>query len=270
MATALPGPLVSGLFDKLKQNHGLKYSKIAEMCGVQRQNITDFRHGRRKFTREMADRLLSARPDEPWVVWLKPLLDYYFSKPDPDRAEKSMASLGLPIPDTIPHSPVGRLPLLDAPVLGDPQVAAAFSGEYAPVTKTVLALVDREYQPYILKVQYDDYALRLRAGDWVLIQQTLEFEKEIMVVEQGGRLSLARRHPHAQRLGLTPKEMEEVALALKNREPLENVYQKRYGKRPNSPSELNEESEWLALESGKSLEGARPVACVACIVLAML
>jgi hypothetical protein len=233
MPVTLPGPLVAKFFDNLKQNYGLHYATIASLCGLKRQNITDLRKGRRKFTREMADRLLSARPDEPWVAWLKPLLEFYFAQPEPEKAEKAMAALGQSLPNSPPHSSIVRLPLLQAPVLGDPSAAAAFSGEYVPITDTVLGLADRLYAPYILQIQYDDYARRLRAGDWVLILQTLEYEKEIMVVSCGGRLSLARR------LSMSPEQ--------------------------EAP-----EPEWLALESGNPLANASPVACVACIVLAMM
>jgi transcriptional regulator with XRE-family HTH domain len=243
MASSVPGPLAVTWFERLRQEHGVSLAATAGYCGLKKQHVTDLRAGRRRFTRKMAENLLATARHEPWGAWLTPLVESCFSSAsasgeenDGDSGKEPPAS-----PADQPTSPPASwttLPLLKAPVMGDPRQWSPFPVDCVEIPRTAALLAKDVPHAYVLELPCDDHARRLRAGDQVLILPLPDTDAEIHVIERDDLLRLARRAKVAKALGIP---LGEVA-----------------------------DEEWVALDSGEPLCGARSVAHAAGIVWARL
>jgi hypothetical protein len=85
------------------------------------------------------------------------------------------------------------LPVLPAPLEGEPQDAPLWDGSLVELTGAAAAAAGRARRPYVLRLDADDRDGRLRAGDLILISQESSDKAEIGVIRLQGRLALARR-----------------------------------------------------------------------------
>jgi len=219
----------------LKEKYGISQTSVAKTLGISVQALTDMKGGRRVFTPAMAEKLLDHYKNEPWAGWL-----VNESKDLAAPKENLLSSLPdseiLPA-DTVIYNgdikPRPTIPLLKTPLLGAHSPEDEHCERYVELPEWAAPLITVDSNPYVLELATDDYSGRLRAGDCVLVLQTVISNKEVLVVEQAGCLRLARN-------------------------PLfSDVAEK-------------ENAGWIALDSGVMLKNATPVSTVVGIVMARM
>ena len=216
----------------LKKRYGVTQDLFARMSGVSKQVLTDIKAGRRKFSNEMVQKLLADSQDKPWKTDVAEALSEFIKEREEFQHHPS---------STMASHPTGnrRLPMVNAPVIGDPCAAPEFTGEYFALPNAIERLDADPRDSYVLILQNDDCLGRLRSGDLVVITQNSKRDKEIMVVEHSGLLRLARNTKHIGKLHLPHGE----------RFP---------------------DGDWIALDSGSLIPNARPQGAVIGIVWAVL
>ncbi len=236
--TKIPGVDAWPMLDMFLKKFGLRQSFLAKKCGVRPQILTDIKSGRRYFSKKMADALLAASQGEPWEFWVRHMLDNAFNPPKYEGLEEFFEDMDEDAPEAT-KVPMNSLPILTTPCLGDPFESNAYYGERISVAEAIAELALSTEPAYVLRLHSDDVFKRLRSGDLLLVSQTADAEKEIMVVDHMGMLKLARSLTHSR------------------------IF---YGF-----SDYKERKEgWLALDSGILLLEAEPVSCVIGIVWADL
>lgn len=214
----------------LKSQCGIKQAKVAKDLGISPQALTDIKAGRRRFTQEMADKLVDAYKAEPWAGWLAEeltgfdlsLTGEFFRIVDPilPQSEKYLQKL------------TRKLPLLRAPFLGEPMSSPTHDSD-VELPEWAAKIIGDLDDAYALELLADDYAGRLRAGDQLLVVQDVWPDKEIMIVQCPKGLRIARNGMHDTTMGDT-------------------------------------QGNWIALDSGENLAEAAPAATVAAILMAKL
>lgn len=238
MAKSISGETAWNILVSLVSDNGLTQIKIAELCGLSRQGITDIKSGRRNFTKKMADSIVKAGVDEPWGLHLKKRLEYAFNPPIYEGLEELFNDDANKKP-LHPTFASYSLPILTALPMDDPLESTAFSGEYLTLPPIVAEIAQGLESPYILRLQSDDCYKRLRQGDHLLVAQAYEVKKEIVVIAHAGTLRLARTVADARQFY-------------------------------NFSGGFEESEGWVALDSGRLITNAEQVACVFGIVWAAL
>lgn len=227
--------LADMLFD-LKKKFGITQTAVAKVLDVSVQALTDMKSGRRAFTPPMAEKLLDQYQNEPWAGWLADELKGFVAFIDRPILAAPETDKMIPF-DTVVYVPGSEhlpcVPLLRTLILGDHTILGKHSELHVELPRWTIPLIPAGSSPYILELAADDYAGRLRMGDYVLVAQATIPIREIMIVEHGGSLRLARNTMY-----------DAVATG-------------GYG-------------EWLALDSGLPLPNATPAAMVVGVIMARL
>jgi hypothetical protein len=229
---AVPGEKAFAVFMEFKKLYGVKQTDIAAALGISRQAVTDMGAGRRRFTRTMADRLIAMGESEPWKNELVEAIQSLFV----DK-EIPLPPCDSGVPAAVSPRRAGgsiTLPVLTAPLRGDPPQAKADVKGYLAIPPELAVQATESLKPYVLIIDFDDKEGRLRRGDHVLVLQDGKRECEIQIIEFRGALRLARRS----------RQGADVAAG----------------------------AGWILLDSGRmvSVSGAARVGCVVGIVLALL
>ena len=92
-----------------------------------------------------------------------------------------------------PNTDTAMLPVLSEPIEGNPTESATWDGSKLKVSGAAAAMSARASQPYILRFTGEDRDGRLRKHDLVLVSQESTEAATIAVVQNRGRIVLARR-----------------------------------------------------------------------------
>lgn len=249
---SIPGSEAFVLIKDLKIKYGVKQNDIANALGISRQAVTDMKAERRRFTKTMAEKLLTKYADEPWADWLRMRLDALFISQPPNftipAAPPPQADTDTRTePTTFPEPPSSQLakykglPVLTSPCRGDPQMSLANTQKYSVIPDELVIQTSELPNSYVLIIDFDSRDGRLRRGDRVLVVQDAGREGEMMVIEYRGTLRMARR----------------------------GRYERICGR---SDAGMAGDLDWVFLDSGTAIpaEAAEAVGCVIGIVMALL
>lgn len=224
--------LVSDFLKRAKRHYGVSQTTIAKSMGISTQALTDMKAGRRAFTQSLAEKLLDANKDQPWIDCFTEVLGKFAAL----SRQVIIPSTTLEGIDATANdratNPQSRLPLLHTPVSGCQAIFEGNDAFYVEIPDWALKLIPLASTPYALEIEADDYAGRLRIGDQVLVVQATEPVKEVMLVDHVGSLKLARNSA--------------------------------------CDDKITGSNAWIALDSGLPLQDAVPVAAVVAIIKAKL
>lgn len=247
---SISGSKAFAIFIELKKRYGVKQSAIAGVLKISRQAVTDMKADRRRFTREMANKLVQAYGKEPWHAWFHTAIYTLFIDGEsvPKEGAYQNEAPGLDATHDKPAAAIGvnadsllMLPVLPAPWRGDPLQAPFDIQEFAAIPPQLAVHAAPARNPYVLSIDFDDTDKRLRRGDFVLAVQDGERESEIQIIEFQDSLRLARR----SRGDTPPVHCGHVETT---------------------------DMDWVLLDSGMQIPSSRAVkvGCVVGIVLALL
>lgn len=167
---------VRELFDGLRSMH-MSQKEIAAQLNVPPQYLSDVKTGRRPLTGQFAQRIADVfRVNYSWLM-------------------KGQGSAGIPVAEKI-SSTTSRLlglPVLSSPVEGDPHKSKSWDGSLIEISGAAAARAAWATQPYVLRLDKNDFAGRLKKGDMVLVSQDRERAPEVAILKHQSRLELARR-----------------------------------------------------------------------------
>lgn len=215
---------------KIKVEYGVNQTTLAGHIGVSPQILTDIKAGRRRFSPAMAESIMSLFAHKTDVGWLAEALQAILAGGTGDGVRERSNADAVAMANTAIAG--ARLPVLDMLCKAAPTDAA---GKSVLIPETLAPFLDKAAFSYVLVLDYDDYAGRLRAGDRILIVQNGDIIREIMVVESKGRMRLARNASYL-----------------------------------NGATQGNAKEQWLALDTGKPVTPASYVGAVVGIVSAVL
>lgn len=224
------------MLNAMKSKFGITQTAIARVLGLSAQALTDIKGGRRAFTPSMAEKMLAEYASQPWSDWLSDRLKTIISPATQAMLPPSEPEMTVPaatVVYVVASGSLPRIPLLRAPFLGTHTAIEERCERYVQLPEWTVALIPPDSDPYILELATDDYSGRLRAGDHILVVQTVLPNKEIMLVEQSGGLRLAQ---NAVR----------------------------------SNAEITDSAGWIALDSGVMLKSAMPMATVIGVTMARM
>lgn len=178
------------LIRAIKSEYGMNQTTLARQIGVSPQILTDIKAGRRRFTPAMAESIMALFAHEGGAGWLAETLQDIVIQSATAGMRRS-SDIGTMTSGEVPVSGI-RLPVLGALCWGDPQALVTNPERTTLIPEALVPLIGEKYFSYVLALDYDDFAGRLRAGDQLLIVQDVRVIKEIMVVACRGRLRLAR------------------------------------------------------------------------------
>lgn len=150
---------------------GFTQQAVATQAGVPNSYISDIKAGRRNLS-ELFARRLGEEFNENYQ-WLLGLSDVQNA---PQIAERS-----------------GQLAAVGELLEGSLQHSACWDGSFVAISPAVQQRAALASNPYLLRLNHADTAGRLRAGDLILISQTVNPAAEVQVVKQQQKLLLARQ-----------------------------------------------------------------------------
>ena len=162
--------------ERLKGN-GYSQREIAAQLDVPPQYLSDVKTGQRTLTAQFARRMAEAfRVNYAWLM-------------------EGEGSAGLPVAEQVTGtaSRLLGLPVLIAPIEGDPRKSTSWDGSVMEISGAAAARAAWATHPYVLRLDKDDFTGRLKKGDMVLVSQNREHASEVGVLKRHGRLELARR-----------------------------------------------------------------------------
>lgn len=225
--------LLCNILLSMKKQHGILQTSVAKILGISIQALTDMKGGRRVFTPAMAEKLLDHYRNEPWADWLARELKE-LAAPPKGIVILSSPDFKLPPSDSISYAGARpAVPLFKTPQCGIQTPVEEHCDELVELPEWAYPQITADSNPYVMELATDDYSGRLRAGDYVLVLQTVVPNKEVMVVEQAGCLRLARNSLFTEAAKGKP-------------------------------------AGWIALDSGVKLKNATPVSSVVGIVMARM
>lgn len=152
---------------------GYTQIEIARRIGMPPQYLSDVKSGRRGVSELLARRLGQA-----FQVNYLDLLE------EPNESSAALQ---------VDMAQVRRLPLLRAPVAGEPEQAPEWTGSFVDVVGIEARRADAAVLPYVLEFGTIDRHKKILEGDLVLISQKTSGNAEIKVVAKGEDRFLARQ-----------------------------------------------------------------------------